>query len=330
MSKRKKSKKRKYLFIILFLVFIICLIGFIKESWNSQALAIKTLEQKYTEIRIEAQKLKKYTDCLNVPYKDDSTDTAFNELVNSLANNRIAIYFEDINNSYTLTYNENKNHYAASIIKLYAAIYLLDNARAGTIDLNSTITYTNKYVATAGNKLRLRNIGEEITLSDLINYSISVSDNGAYFMLSDYIGVNQLKEYAKNTLDVNLTINQNDLFGYLDVTDTNKLLNYIYKFIQIDDEYTTILTNAMNNTYYNALNFDNITYLHKYGYYDQYFNNIGIYNENTPYLISIFTYYGNPDKGALTKVQEINKKIYDIYQANLQAKDNYCYNIAYN
>ena len=85
----------------------------------------------------------------------------------------------------------------------------------------------------------------------------------------------------------------------------------------------------MNNTYYNGLNFDNITFLHKYGYYGSYFNNIGIYNSNNPYLISIFTLYGNPDQGALNKVSELNKKIYNIYNTNLELKEEYCYSLAY-
>lgn len=327
MSKRKKSKKSKYLFIVLFLIIVICIIFYFCKK---PILALGPFEQKYAELRITAQKKQKYNDCLSKPYQDESVTEQFNELINTLADNSLGIYFEDINNGYSLTYNETKNHYAASIIKLYAAIYLLDNARNNSINIYDTITYTKGYSPVAGEKLSGRKVGEEITLSDLINYSISVSDNGAYLMLIDYIGVNNLKEYAKNTLDVTLTINQNDKFGYLDVTDTNKLLKYVYEFIQTDDEYSTILIDAMNNTYYNALNFNNITFLHKYGYYGQYFNNIGIYNSNNPYLISIFTLYGDPDKGALNKVQDISTNIFNIYQANLEAKDNYCYNLAYN
>lgn len=86
----------------------------------------------------------------------------------------------------------------------------------------------------------------------------------------------------------------------------------------------------MNNTYYNALNFDDITYLHKYGYYNPYYHDIGIYNSLNPYVISIFTLFGNPDTGALEKVNNISKEIYNIYQTNLDKKEEYCYNLAYN
>lgn len=326
---KKRKKKLKLKFILIFILFMIGLICYISYALQKRAEAIAELERQYEELRIEKGKKEAYNACLEEPYKDAIIDDLFNELLVTLDSSNTSIYFEEINNDYTFTFNENKNQYAASIIKLYAASYLLDNARNGNINLNDTITYTSNYASIAGLKLKTRTVGEEITISDLIDYSISVSDNGAYRMLSNYIGVETLKEYAKNTLDVNLTITETDRFGTLDVTDTNKLLNHIYEFIQTDDEYTDLLVNAMNNTYYNGLNFDNITFLHKYGYYGYYFNNIGIYNSDNPYLISIFTLYGNPDEGALTKVNEISKQIYNIYNTNLELKEDYCYSLAY-
>ena len=290
--------------------------------------AIEELERKFEEQRILEKKEKAYNECLNTPYKDEAIDTMFTELMSELDNN-VSIYFEEINNEYSFTYNENKAQYGASIIKLFEASYLIENARNGNINLDDTITYISNYASIAGLKLRTRTVGEEITIRDLLDYSVSVSDNGAHIMLSDYIGVNTLKEYAKNTLNATLTINESDRYGYLTVTDTNKLLKHIYNLIQIDDEYTNLLVTAMNNTYYNGLNFDNVTFLHKYGYYGSYFNNIGIYNSNNPYLISIFTLYGNPDQGALTKVSKLSKKIYNIYNTNLELKEDYCYSLAY-
>ena len=325
----RRNKKRRLIFGLIFLIFIIVLICFFAYTFKERAKAIEELERKFAEIRIQEEKNRRYQECLSTPYKDSSVDTMFADLISDLNTSNVSIYFEELNNNYTLTLNESKKQYAASIIKLYAALYLIENARNNIINLNDTITYTANYSSIAGLKLSARTIGEEITIADLINYSISVSDNGAYRMLSDYIGIQALKNYAKNTLDVTLTITDNDRFGYLTVVDTNKLLKHIYKLIQVDDEYTNILTTAMNNTYYNALNFDDKIFLHKYGYYAQYFNNIGIYNTNNPYLVSIFTLYGDPDKGALNSTNEISKQIYNIYNTNLKLKESYCYNLAY-
>ena len=267
-----------------------------------------------------------YENCLNQPYQNSLVHTLFKKL--SLANN-VAIYFEDLNNEYTLTYNANRTYYAASVTKLFVASFLIDSAKNGVIDLQDTLTYTNEYRSIAGDCLEIHQIGDEITMYDLITYSITVSDNGAYKMLIDNISIDNFQEYAKNALDVDINITYDHPYAYLNVTDTNKLLNHIYKLILDDDTYSDLLLNSMNNTYENALNFDDTTFLHKFGYYASYFNDIGIYKSSSPYLISIFTLYGNEDGSYIEKISNISREIYNIYQFNLTEKENYCYSLAY-
>lgn len=315
MKKKKFKRKPKALIAIIYIIILGLTITLI---FQYQSVAYNE-EQKLNEI--DEERRRKYNTCMNTPYKNESIDAMFEELLTST---NAAIYFKDINNNYTLTNRINASYYGASIIKLYLAAYLVENARAGNIDLNTTLTYTYDYSLYKGRLLSTREVGEEITLRDLIYYSIAVSDNGAYIMLSDYVGVNTLKKYVKNIFDTNLTISNDNRFSYLTVSDTNKLLEYIYNFIQIDDEYSNLLVDAMNNTYFNSLNFDNITFLHKYGYYEVNYNDIGIYNSNNPYLISIFTLYGPDEEYMFEQTRKISESIYEIYKANLDAKEEYC------
>ena len=268
-----------------------------------------------------------YTSCMLTPYKSNNIDTLFNELTSSLNTNRLAIYFEDLNNSYTLTLNPNAIYYNASIIKLFDAAYIIDN----NVNLNDTITFTSEYRNLSKEEGLLKyEVNSEIPIKDILYYLISVSENASHIMLTDYIGVDNLRNYAKNTLGITLTITDSDRFGYMSVTTTNTLLKHVYELLQNDNEYTTLLKDAMNNDYYNGLNFDEKTFLHKYGYYNQYFHDIGIYNSLNPYVISIFTLFGNLDTGALEKVSNISKEIYNIYETNINEKEEYCYNLAYN
>ena len=328
MKKKKYKRKNKGLKFLIYLIVIILTLVVIFEY---RTIAYNE-EQKLNEIKEEQERKekeereRKYNTCMNTPYKDDSIDTMFEEL---LETTNAAIYFKDINNNYTLTSRENASFYGASLIKLYLASYLIENARAGNIDLNTTITYTYNYSLYHGRLLSTRTVGEEITLSDLIYYSISVSDNGAYMMLSDYVGVTPLRNYANNLFGTNLTISEGDRFSYLTVSDTNKLLEYVYDLIQVDDEYSNLLINAMNNTYFNSLNFDDKTFLHKYGYYNLNYNDIGIYNSDNPYLISIFTLYGPDEEYMFDQTRKISKSIYEIYQTNLDLKEEYCTSLAY-
>ncbi len=324
MKKMKKSIKRYLIIIIvilsLMLISIIALyyVCKLKIRYDNEQLAI--IQEK---IRDDIE----YTSCMLTPYKSNNIDTLFNELTSSLNTNRLAIYFEDLNNSYTLTLNPNAIYYNASIIKLFDAAYIIDN----NVNLNDTITFTSEYRNLSKEEGLLKyEVNSKIPIKDILYYLISVSENASHIMLTDYIGVDNLRNYAKNTLGITLTITDSDRFGYMSVTTTNTLLKHVYELLQNDNEYTTLLKDAMNNDYYNGLNFDEKTFLHKYGYYNQYFHDIGSYNSLNPYVISIFTLFGNPDAGALEKVSNISKEIYNIYQTNLNKKEEYCYNLAYN
>lgn len=321
---KKKSIKSSLIIIIIILILILGALIFLYFT-SKQKLEEYNTELLELHAKLEANN--KYASCLITPYKSEEVDTLFNELLNTLNTNELSIYFEDLNNDYTLTINPDTIYYNASIIKLFDASYIIDN----NVDLNDTITFTEEYRNLAKEEGLLKyEVNSEIPIKDILYYLISVSENAAHRMLTDYIGVNNLKEYTKNTLEVNLTINENDRFGYMNVTSTNTLLKHIYELLQNDNEYTTLLKDAMNNTYYNALNFDNETFYHKYGYYNQYFHDIGIYDNTNPYTISIFTTFGNPDNGALDKVSNISREIYNIYETNLNEKEEYCYNLAYN
>ena len=322
--KRKPKALKCLIFIIILGLTITIIFQYRTVAYNEEQRLIEIKEEQ--ERKEKEERERKYNTCMNTPYKDEIIDTLFEKL---LETTNAAIYFEDINNNYTLTNRENASFYGASITKLYLATYLVENARAGKIDLNNTITYTYNYSLYNGRLLKTRTVGEEITLRDLIYYSIAVSDNGAYMMLSDYIGTTAYKNYAKKTFDTNLNISENNRFSYLSVTDTNKLLKYVYDFIQVDDEYSKLLVDAMNNTYFNSLNFDNITFLHKYGYYEVNYNDIGIYNSTNPYLVSIFTLYGPEEEYMFEQTKNISKKIYEIYQTNLDLKEEYCTSYAY-
>ena len=324
MKKMKKSIKRYLIIIIvilsLMLISIIALyyVCKLKIRYDNEQLAI--IQEK---IRDDIE----YTSCMLTPYKSNNIDTLFNELTSSLNTNRLAIYFEDLNNSYTLTLNPNAIYYNASIIKLFDAAYIIDN----NVNLNDTITFTSEYRNLSKEEGLLKyEVNSKIPIKDILYYLISVSENASHIMLTDYIGVDNLRNYAKNTLGITLTITDSDRFGYMSVTTTNTLLKHVYELLQNDNEYTTLLKDAMNNDYYNGLNFDEKTFLHKYGYYNQYFHDIGIYNSLNPYVISIFTLFGNLDTGALEKVSNISKEIYNIYETNINEKEEYCYNLAYN
>ena len=320
----KKRRRKKRLVIVIFALLIILAVLIFLYFSNKQKL--KKYENQLAEISLKIKNNNTYASCMVSPYKSDKVDELFADLLNSLNTSLVSIYFEDIYNDYTLTLNENTIYYNASIIKLFDASYIIDNK----IDLNDTITFNSTYRSLAKEGLLDYELNEEVPIKDILYYAISVSDNGAHRMLTDYIGISNLKEYAKKNLGITLRITDAERYGSLSVNDTNILLKHVYSLLQNDDEYSILLKDAMNNDYCNFLSFDDIKILHKYGYYSSYLHDIGIYNSSNPYLISLFTLYGNPDEGGSDKINNLSKEIYNIYKTNLDEKEEYCYNLAYN
>lgn len=268
-----------------------------------------------------------YLNCMEEAYKSETLEEDFNKLFAEYKNEGVAIYFTELKNDYSYSLNPLNEYYSASVVKLFDAIYLIENAKNGSINLDNTITYLPSDQKAGSHKTSEHEFYDEIPLKNLINYAISVSDNAAHFMLVKYINAPTLNLYFKNNGDINLGLTNKRPFSYVyNAKMANESLKRAYDIIKENDEYSTILKDAMDNDYTNALNFEDVKVLHKYGWYDKYFHDIGIYDGEYPYFISILTLYG---KGKYEeKVQSIHKKINAIYNKNLDSKKSYCLNKA--
>lgn len=325
-TKRKKKQKKKVPYF-LGIIFSLILLGL---SYNKNPDVKIDLSNRILEIEREKEKAKEkekaYLDCMNNSYQSDDLKEQFETLFSNYKDQNIAIYFSDLNNKYEYFLNETKNYYSASTIKLFDAIYLIEQAKAGKIDLNDTITYTKEFRLVGSEGMKNHKIGDKVPIKVLIKYAISVSDNAAHFMLVKYIGANNLNNYFKNNYNISLQITNERPFVYnYTASLANTSLKIIYDILKENDEYSNMLKEAMNNDYINGLNFDNFKFLHKYGFYDSVYIDIGIYDDKNPYLISILTLSG--EKGYNTVVPKISKEIHEIYHNNLNKKEEYCHNL---
>lgn len=236
------------------------------------------------------------------------------ELINYLEQYNIGFKYVEKNLKYEISYNSDKEFYGASLIKLLDADYLLDN----DVDLSNKKTYEKKYKMGYSSEVSKYKIGDDISLENLMKYAISVSDNSAHLMLIDYIGFNNLKEYGQS-LGGKYVLEGGDLFGNQSADDMIIYLNKAYELIN-SKEKGIILKEAMLNTEVNYLNFDDVSFGHKYGSYNSYYHDVGIYFSDNPYLIAILS---TNDKRKET-ITEISKKVYNIHNKLIEAKKNYC------
>ena len=269
-------------------VILLCLISFFlyKEYFDNKDIITSVFKAQDNKDKIL------YNNCLNSSYKYDGIDDDFNELV-SVYKNNVAIYFKDINNDYVLEYNSNKIFYSASTSKVFMVIYLLEQYRNNNLDLETKLVYKP---------------------SDAMQGSIGMKKH-------KYVGLDTLKEYFK---EYNLVMESYDPFiRNYSASLANKSLERLYNLLLVDDNYSKLIKDAMNNRNMNYLRFDDKVIYHKYGYYDVSYHDIGMYlDTDYPYFISVLTLYGNGNYSEV--VNNISKKVYEIYAKNLKLKEEHC------
>lgn len=192
----------------------------------------------------------------------------------------VSIGYYNLKTGDTYYYNEDELYYSASLIKILDAMYLYDN---NMIDDD---------------------------LKEYVKDAISISDNDAHFYLFNYIGYDELKEYAEK-LGAEHALEYYDEFGETNVLDQIAYYKNLYKLIKNGNNEE--LKSFFINDYYNELDFDDVHFAHKYGYYDGYYHDAGIYLGNDPYIVVILTYEGDYDYGDVEEVNELSRLIYQYH-----------------
>lgn len=195
-------------------------------------------------------------------------------------NYNVSIGYVNLKSGYTYLYNEKVVYYGASLVKTVDALYVYEKMNFDEA--------TRKKVEKA----------------------ISVSDNTAHRQLVNLIGIEKLRAYGRNLGAANfLTRSNSDYFGNTSVKDQIAIWKYLYKFINTNSKGNE-LKQYFINSYANHLLFDGIpTTMHKYGYYGDYFHNVGIVYSDNPYIVVILTKHGNNNFKSVVK--DLSKKIYE-------------------
>lgn len=330
----KKNKSRNNMTILIVLIAVVLLSISLTMIFFKYVIILNNNNLKKSLTNSDVVKEDKsvlYNNCLKKEFSVEEITEEIsiiqNELNSMLKKYNVFVYYEDLNSGFTYKYNENKKVYGASLIKIVDALYLYDNG----IDLDNTMVYKSKYITTYRKKMISRKIGEEITLRDLMDYALSVSDNSAHLMLLDYIGYNNLKNYG-NSLGATSIFSgsSNEKYGYQTASDTNIYLKRAYEIITNKEKYPegNLLREYMSNDYRNCLILDNEKDIaHKYGYYSNYFHDVGIVFDENPYTISILTIHGNGNYKNI--INNIHKKINEMHIIFRNNRENNCYTEIY-
>ena len=308
-----KSKKNKTIIIIIALILVINILPikiFKKNNTNN-------LVQYVINTRKKSKLVKECLNSKDIPEEvKESINPLEQDLYSYIKKYNIGFKYKEETLNYELAYNSDKVFYGASLIKLVDALYLIDK----DVDLTKTKKYESKYEMNYSKDMAKRKIGENVTLEDLMHYAISVSDNSAHAMLISYIGFSNLQNYGRS-LGGKVILQGGDNFGNQTADDMIIYLDKAYELINTKEN-GKLLKDAMLNKDTNYLNFDDVVLGHKYGSYNVYFHDVGIYFSGEPYLIAVLT-TSDKNKSVVTNV---SKKVYNIHNELIKSKTEYCNN----
>ena len=314
----EKYRSRLAWLIVRALIVIVLIISIGSLAIKPSSKKTKNVKDDYSSSLVNSYKEDAINKCLSstelpkeVRSKLQYLET---DLFKYLANYNISLKYGEFNNNYEISYRSDEVYYGASLIKIVDAIYLVEN----DVDLSITKRYESRFRMGYSSKVSTYKIGDMISLKNLLDYAIRVSDNSAHLMLIDYIGFNNLQNYGQK-LGGKAILSGGDLFGNQTADDMAIYLKKAYELIN-NYEDGILIKDAMLNTEENYLNFDDVVIGHKYGSYESYYHDVGINFEDNPYYIVVLSTLDRNRK----VITEVSKKVYNIHKSAISLKEEYC------
>lgn len=269
-----------------------------EEAENSEGSDSQNSEDNYSSAVSEEIRDKTFSEPLGIEYttangnifitncNDEKVLNIMEEIADTASKyNKTTVYYTDVEQKYFFAYNVNLTHNTASTIKAPYAAYILQSGA----DLSEVLVMEKRHIFTGSGVLKNKEVGSKFTVSELIRYMITRSDNTAYAMLLERFGTQGFREYAKK-LDVDFKLPSG---GYTTckIREMAAFLLDIYNY-QETERGKTLIKHMKNCSYSlqipKAVSHD---VAHKFGfiYEGKAFHDMGIVYAPSPYLELIFT-----------------------------------------
>ncbi|NLA32358.1 MAG: serine hydrolase [Mollicutes bacterium] len=321
--------------LILFLIFLIgggtyYFQGVIRRHHLEQAIIITEKNKAEAKRKEEeARKQKAFNECLASEFSEEMETEEINSLTEKIRvygeEHNLSYHYQNLNNNYLIKLNTTKSYYAASLYKLLDLIYLVELSNQGEIDLNHNLIYKKNHKKNNSLGMEKHQLNSEISIKDLIRYVGNYSDNTAHAMLVDYIKLTNLRTLGKEMSAVNLM--DDNGYGISNIKEITSYMLRINELINLNNENSNLLKEAMNSDYYNALNIEETKFYHKYGMWDVYYHDAGISIGNNPYLLVIMSQLRNKDYENVFR--EMSQKIYEFNTELINTQKNFCQELVY-
>lgn len=318
---------KKY-YLVIPLIAIVLLFAFLEIKIVIQN---NKLNAELKELNTQESLKEAYEECKKATVITEDTDAIklFKDELDKYLNKNynVSVLYQNIDYGYNYVYNNNATYYAASTIKTIDALYLYNKALNNELDLETKVTLSSEHYYSKSELSKKYKSGDKVSLREYVKYLIMYSDNSAHMVLVDYIGLNNLKNYAHSMGVNNCFVGDN--FGNINLNDALVYMQNLYDFINKDNDLAKELKSYFVNSQNNDLKITdiNLEAATKYGYYGSYFHNIGIVLDREPYIAVVLTKEGNKDYDTIVK--NISLQIYKLHKLYMDTKSSICYEQIY-
>lgn len=218
----------------------------------------------YFEVSDFAEKSVNTIDIASKKYKSNTisiTDTDFkisedlkNEIYATIKDygKKNSFYMVSLDDGMSVGYNVDSVYETASSIKAPYALYIYKEIAKGNIDKNHLITYKEKHENKGTGSVKNKEFGTQLTVEELVYYSLHESDNVAHIMLHDEFGVKGYNNMLKKIGTKQLYLSSSNPWGFTSPRSAALLWQDIYNFSVTNEEgieFLNILSNVMYNYY---------------------------------------------------------------------------------
>ena len=278
--------------------------GWDKSLSNVQKNTIFTAQFKATYIAV--RDIRNDTFGSGITYNGTSfrmSSTLYNKLNTALSNSNdnISFYVVDLQNGATLGYHANRGYWPACTIKAGMALTAYKQAEAGKFSLYDYWTYKSKHYCPLSGTIINSAYGTKFTAKEVLYRMIHISDNAAYYMAQDYVGVGAYNSTV-TALGVKNTHNSYNSWGTITAQELGLIWQEIYKY-RTKSTYGSQLFSLFQNAEFNFIKTSlksKYTVAHKSGWNDikhYVYNDAGIVFAQRPYIVVVLTHYNSSYKG---------------------------------
>lgn len=202
----------------------------------------------------------------------------------------VTLQYKDLTTGEVFQLNGKTSGRAASTIKLPLAIYIMEQASKGKVDLNKKLKYKSYHYYGGSGIIQMKKVGTSFTIRELVKYAMIYSDNIAFIMLKEYVGQDKFIKYMKSLGGQYAYPNGQNL------TSANDLTIYANKLYQFSakSSYGKELVGYLKKTVYNTTiprGIKGVSIAHKVGMIpaDRIYNDVAIVYDKMPFVLAIMT-----------------------------------------